>query len=500
MIPIIALLVIGFQHRVTIITYARFGSFFRYSLGDYTRVERERFSTAFGHGTEWTLEYQRANGESERITLRTVGLARELAERNFANQFMDHATELVLEDLLRESVQEHFTLGEEGRVRLSSPGFTRREFNVADADDEEMNLTIMIVCGERRYGSSLDASRVLDRREGIQLYSLTPYTFLNEWDQELRIWLSARSVDDSSDHQLQERFKELVRDVSQSHRIPVVDIYFHQGDASFSGYYFLDSDTFETRLLSEIRAEEQAEREAREQAESEEFERQVLELRERFGGDIGEMHVDVSFLETLTPEQVVRAEEFIFYFADLDEFGSPELRINFDEDDREVRENVRLASGDRLPYHSITKLYFIIWRTEAGDIIEIDEDSNMFTIDELGNKVEIGHEDFYSGEDGELIVGIHVFHDVETANREFFMLEGRKDRREEFVFYRQVEYENNTAAIVYDFHSAEAGYITIIALRIGRVMVILEESHFWLGEWGEMSVVFLEVLIEFLQD
>ena len=474
---------IGFQYRVTIITYARFGSFFRYSLGDFTRVETERFNNVFGHGVRWVFEYQRANGESDRITLRTVGLSHELTEGNFANQFMDHATQMVMDDLLRENVQEHFTLVEEERNPLAGVGHGK--FYIADY--EYIYLVINIMRGERGNGSNLDeeqARRVLDRRDGIQLYSLTPYTFFNEWENELGIWIRSYHRAALSENQLLERFKSLVRDVSQSHHIPVVKINFWHGEEAFTGYYCLETDTFETRLWSDIRAEQEALREAERQAEFEEFERQVMELRERFGGDIGEMHVDVSFLETLTPEQVVLAEEFIFHFVQLDEFGPPKYGIHFTEGTREVEENLVLFEGGSITYNHRTRWRTDIWRNEAGDIVNRDDD-------------EAYHFDHHRME-----IQILVFCEDDVVIREFFRLEGRKDREEEFVFYRQVENENSTAAIIYDFHHSEFVDMktTIVVIRAGRVMIYLYESHRTRNEWGEMSVAFLELFYEFLQE
>ena len=492
-IAIFILLVIGFQHRMTIITYVRYGSFFRYSLGDFTRVETERFNNFSGQGTKWVLEYQRASGESERITLRAWGLNRVEAEANFANQFMSHAREIVIDDLLRESIQEHFTLIEEGRHHTTSIGSTKREFYVSDAYVENMNLTIMLVCGVSGHSLFFDgrqARKVLNRRGGIQLYSLTPYTFFNEWEGELHIWLSTRIFDGLSDDQIQERFKLLVRDVSHNHHISVVKISFWHGEESFRGYYFLETDTFETRLWSEIHEERRAEQEAERQAEFEEFERQVLELRERFGGDIGEMHVDVSFLETLTPEQVILAEEFIFYFADLDEFGPPEYDIHFSEGEREIKEGVGLVSGCTILYDYRTRWRTRIWRTEAGNIVDGDD------------------EDAYRFERHRVDIVIHVFYSEEVAIEKFFTLEGRKDRGEEFAFYRQVENENNTAAIIYDFHFSEYPdrINSLVAIRTGRVIITLYESHRSnrsKEDWGEInvaSVAFLELFYEFLQD
>jgi len=242
-IGIIFLLMFGVQNRREIITYVRFGSFLNYSLGDYTRVEREKKGDAFGHHIViWTLEYQRVNGESDRITLILRSGSRSNMERHFSNVFIYHGTNMVMDDLLRESVERHFSVTEESRTALIHS--IRRHFYIEDY--ENMGLTVRIGFGERSRSLPLDASRVLDRRNGIQLYSLTPYILFNEWESILEISLYSHNHDVSLNY-LQERFEALVRDVSQSYHIPVVKANLRHGETRFIGYYFLETDAFETR-------------------------------------------------------------------------------------------------------------------------------------------------------------------------------------------------------------------------------------------------------------
>ena len=256
-ISILVLVVIGFLYRREISTYIEYGDFLRNSLGSYRRIDTTRGRrSAFlgGDFTTWTLEYQRANGEVRTLEFTYWSeLTNAGSGTNLSHAVVSSARQIVKDDIIN-IAQEHFTFVEE-----TCDTWDGNPLQIIGYDNTSLN--IWIGCYEGQTFPRLDPTRVLDARNGIQLNSLTPYDFLNDWELDvlIRIFVNDHSA---SPDEMKERLKALVREVAQTYHISMIRISFsHIAETSIRGYYFLETDTFDTMLTADYRAQQREKQE-----------------------------------------------------------------------------------------------------------------------------------------------------------------------------------------------------------------------------------------------
>ena len=210
----------------------RYADFLRYSLGDFTVLERRtRNAGVLYRSRVWELQFTRQNGK-ERIFV--IDNAQPLA----ASVIWGGAYR-IFRDALKNKVAANYFMLEEFQQNSGAP--TRVSLWAGPL-------------GERRP----DSARVLDPQKGLQLYSVTPQELVANWGFNLSI--EVRTQDQENHTNIIERLKAMTWTLSaylEQDEIVIRFILSHSDeppaeDINFIGIYNRQTDKFITQTFREI--------------------------------------------------------------------------------------------------------------------------------------------------------------------------------------------------------------------------------------------------------
>ena len=223
----------------------RYERFLSYSLGEFEIITAGEIRSAGGDPNwkewmEWEIQFTRQNGK-ERNFLFTD-------QNPFGWSVLNHAMSMAREDIQREVASQYFSIEEltdgSGRMlsnstwgNVVSPGAG----TVVSVFGSHPNTRQLVSCPQFY-------DRVLNARNGLRLYSVTPQELVSDWGFIFQVVVQTDDFENYAD--LIERFKAMTRTLATYLEQDQIQISFRfdPPGMSFGGIYNRQTDTFETMI------------------------------------------------------------------------------------------------------------------------------------------------------------------------------------------------------------------------------------------------------------